>query len=175
MFSFRRKPKKDLNENPQIRASPSLPELSASGIPWPENLIDRSAIPEPSSPAKGAERTKFHADNGAVPPFHKPWSRGTDSPAGGSISSMYMSHPPSAFDNRKGTGLFKRSRPSQKKARNPTTFNIMVRPRHTSVLLSLHHAPFLIFKSSLNIDLFLTFMIRVSMCVLITCFPFYRW
>lgn len=130
MFSFRRKPRKDSGDAPQIRTSPSLPELSASGIPWPESLVDRSALPqgdqELSSPQKGAERTKFSSDLGGVPPFHRPWSKGTESSAG-SISSIYMSHPPSAFDNRKGSlSMFKRSRPSQRKARNPTTFNIMV-------------------------------------------------
>ncbi|CAL1712596.1 unnamed protein product [Somion occarium] len=128
MFSFRRKPKKDANQQPQIRTSPSLPELSAQGIPWPESLVDPSALPEPVSPSKGAERTKFNSERSGVPAFHRPWvssGNGRDSPSGGTISSLYMSHPPSAFENRKGS-FFKRSRPSQRKARNPTTFNVMV-------------------------------------------------
>ncbi|KAK7681538.1 hypothetical protein QCA50_015270 [Cerrena zonata] len=104
------------------------PSLSSPPLASPGQSLSSTVPPshKGDSPSKGAERTKFRSDHGAVPPFHKPWSKGTESPAGGSISSIYMTHPPpSAFENRKGS-LFKRSRPSQRKARNPTTFNIMV-------------------------------------------------
>ncbi|KAI0076354.1 hypothetical protein K474DRAFT_1598255 [Panus rudis PR-1116 ss-1] len=142
MFSFRRKPKKDAaDKGPVIRASPSLPELSSQGIPWPENLVDLSALPPSESNAtsspsqsqfKGAERTTFSSPVRGTVPFHKPWSTGPGEGGGGkgTISSLYMnnnangSHPPSAFANQKGS--YKRSRPSQRRGRNPTTFNIMV-------------------------------------------------
>lgn len=138
MFSFRRKPKKKVQEDlPWIRTSPSLPELHSQGIPWPSNLVDLSALPPPTPNAdlplpqfKGAAKTSFSSNEGPIF-FHKPfWSspgKSVDNPTtGGSISSLYMSHPPSAFDNRR-TSAYNRSRPSQKRARNPTTFNLMVR------------------------------------------------
>ena len=74
----------------------------------------------------------FSADvvPGAVVPFHKPWSspgKAADSPGGPPIASLYASHPPSAFEGRKSS-FPGRQRPSQKRNRNPTTFNLMVRP-----------------------------------------------
>ncbi|KAI0768986.1 Septin-domain-containing protein [Trametes elegans] len=136
MFTFRRKPQKKAADDsgpPFIRTSPSLPELSAQGIPWPSNLVDLSQLPpdtaKPAHPPRGAAKTSFTADSAAPVPFHKPWSspgRAVDSPTGGGpISSLYMSHPPSAFETRKGS-IPGRPRPSQRRARNPTTFNIMV-------------------------------------------------
>ncbi|KAH8104770.1 Septin-domain-containing protein [Cristinia sonorae] len=142
MFPFRRRHQKKESEHdgpPFIRTSPSLPELSAQGIPWPENLVDISALPpanEPiQSPSKGAAKTSFHSNDGPIP-FHKPFwtsSAGTGKDAAataaagkGAISALYMNtHPPVAFENRKGT-FATRPRPSQKRSRNPTTFNIMV-------------------------------------------------
>ncbi|KAI0648119.1 Septin-domain-containing protein [Trametes meyenii] len=130
MFSFRRKPQKKAEDPPAIRTSPSLPELSAQGIPWPSNLVDLSQLPvDESPPPRGAAKTSFTADAKGPVPFHKPWSspgKAADSPNGaGPISSLYMSHPPSAFETRKGS-LQGRTRPSQRRARNPTTFNLMV-------------------------------------------------
>ncbi|KAL4251229.1 TRAFAC class TrmE-Era-EngA-EngB-Septin-like GTPase superfamily protein [Abortiporus biennis] len=107
MFSFRRKPKKQ-PESPAIRTSPSLPELSAQGIPWPENLVDVNAL----SSTENA---------GSKAPVQGKPANG----ANGTISALYMSHPPSSFENRR-TSAYSRTRPSQKRARNPTTFNIMV-------------------------------------------------
>ena len=134
MFSFRRKPQQPAPE-PAIRTSPSLPELSAQGIPWPSNLVDLSQLPpaveQPASPPRGAAKTSFSADvRGGHVPFHKPWSspgKAADAPAGPPIASLYASHPPSAFEGRKSS-LGARQRPSQKRNRNPTTFNLMVRP-----------------------------------------------
>jgi len=108
MFSFRRKPRKsdaDRSGPPFIRNSPSLPELSTQGIPWPENLVDLSSLPQIDTPQS--------------PPQGKP--------AGHSISSFYTSQPPppSAFETRKQP-VHVRTRLSQRKARSPTTFNIMV-------------------------------------------------
>ena len=133
MFSFRRKPKNPQPE-PAIRTSPSLPELSSQGIPWPSNLVDLSQLPPAAEaahpPPRGAAKTSFSADvvPGAVVPFHKPWSspgKAADSPSGPPIASLYASHPPSAFEGRKAS-LTGRVRPSQKRNRNPTTFNLMV-------------------------------------------------
>ena len=133
MFSFRRKPKKadeDPNGPPFIRTSPSLPELSAQGIPWPSNLVDLSQLPQDAAPPRGAAKTSFSADVAQPVPFHKPWSspgKATDSPTGGPpIASLYLSHPPSAFEIRRPS-LQGRTRASQKRSRNPTTFNLMVR------------------------------------------------
>ncbi|KAI0087872.1 Septin-domain-containing protein [Irpex rosettiformis] len=106
-LSFRRKGSKkqqDRGGPPFIRQSPSLPELSAQGIPWPENLVDVSDLPPP------------------VP--EKPLTGKLSNPSGGPISSLYMpSHPPSAFDKRKSSTT---RRPSHKRNRNPTTFNLMI-------------------------------------------------
>ncbi|KAI0354919.1 hypothetical protein OH77DRAFT_1590291 [Trametes cingulata] len=128
MFSFRRKPQKQAQETPFIRTSPSLPELSAQGIPWPSNLVDLSQLPQDEPPPpRGAAKTSFTADTRGPVPFHKPWTspgKAVDN-ASGPISSLYMSHPPSAFETRKQS-LQGRTRPSQRRARNPTTFNLMV-------------------------------------------------
>ncbi|KAI0335947.1 hypothetical protein GY45DRAFT_1316728 [Cubamyces sp. BRFM 1775] len=133
MFSFRRKPQKKASDSPPVlRTSPSLPELSAQSIPWPSNLVDVTQLPQadsPSSPPRGAAKTSFTTDSNGPVPFHKPWSspgKAADANGnGGPISSLYMSHPPSAFETRKHS-LQGRPRPSQRRVRNPTTFNIMV-------------------------------------------------
>ncbi|CDO71410.1 hypothetical protein BN946_scf184909.g4 [Trametes cinnabarina] len=129
MFSFRRKPQKQPSEPNGIRTSPSLPELSTQGsIPWPSNLVDLSQLPqEQPPPPRGAAKTSFSADAKGPVPFHKPWTSPGKAVDGNGvpISSLYMSHPPSAFETRKQS-LQGRTRPSQKRSRNPTTFNIMV-------------------------------------------------
>ncbi|RDB17825.1 Septin-8-A [Hypsizygus marmoreus] len=104
MFSFRRKPKKE-QDKPRIRTSPSLPELNSSGIPWPESLVDVAAIQQSDLP------TEQHHQG-------KPKD-------GGLISSLYMTSPPSAFENRKSNTPTV-SRYSQRRARIPPTFNVMV-------------------------------------------------
>ncbi|TFY53429.1 hypothetical protein EVJ58_g9458 [Rhodofomes roseus] len=132
MFSFRRKSRKseaDHDGPPFVRHSPSLPELTAQGIPWPEHLVDLSAVPDAAqqqTPPKGAAKTVFDTEVQGPIPFHVPWSS-PGKPAGGPISSLYMSTtppPPSAYETRK----LSHSRPklSLRKARAPTTFNIMV-------------------------------------------------
>ncbi|KIP06208.1 hypothetical protein PHLGIDRAFT_24698 [Phlebiopsis gigantea 11061_1 CR5-6] len=106
MFSFRRKGSKKQAQGgpPYIRTSPSLPELSTQGVPWPEDLIDASEIPKI-----------------AVPPVPQ---HGYTKPAGGPISALYAAPPPSAFDNRRAS-THARMRPSQRR-KEPTTFNVMV-------------------------------------------------
>jgi len=104
MFSFRRKPKKE-PEAPQIRTSPSLPELNTQGIPWPEDLVDIAAIrqtPPPEDIHQG-----ITSDGGSGP-----------------ISSLFMSPPPSAFETRKVP--LSAGRYSQRRTRIPPTFNVMV-------------------------------------------------
>ncbi|KAI6030866.1 Septin-domain-containing protein [Pisolithus orientalis] len=55
MFSFRRRPKDTSTTSaPPLRSSPSLPELHAQGIPWPENLVDVTVLRE--TPVPNAKR-----------------------------------------------------------------------------------------------------------------------
>lgn len=127
MFSFRRKPRKSEDTTIIIRHSPSLPQLNAQGIPWPEHLVDLSGIPDaPITPPKGAAKTLFDSEVQGPIPFHVPWSS-PGKPAGGHISSLYMAKPPppSSFETRKSS----HARPmlNLRKARAPTPFNIMVR------------------------------------------------
>lgn len=132
MFSFRRKSSKKEQDSPQIRTSPSLPQLSSPGIPWPENLVDVAAIrhtpPPPGSQHQGAVKTSLHGNDQSPIPFHKPFraSPGKAQDGRGTISSFYMSSPPSAFDNRKGTAPVSVGRYSQRRARVSPTFNLMV-------------------------------------------------
>jgi len=126
MFTFIRKPKKE-PDSPRIRTSPSLPELNSQGIPWPEDLVDINAIrQEPAVPPQGAAKTSFQADNPYIPiPFHKPFrpsiGKRYDGPP---ISSLYMASPSPTPDLK----VLPRSagRYSQRRARTPPTFNIMV-------------------------------------------------
>ncbi|KAF5382715.1 hypothetical protein D9615_002863 [Tricholomella constricta] len=127
MFSFRRKPRKE-PDTTQIRTSPSLPELNSQGIPWPEDLVDVAAIqdiPASDSPQQGAAKSSFQGVPDPIP-FHKPFRGSPGKPKeGGPISSLYMSSPPSAFDNRKSNTPTV-GRYSQRRARVPPTFNLMV-------------------------------------------------
>ncbi|KAF7798436.1 hypothetical protein EIP86_009657 [Pleurotus ostreatoroseus] len=110
MFSFRRKTsKKQPDQNTaRLRASPSLPDLSTQGIQWPDSLINVSELP--------AIKLQAVQSQPAKPSNGKP---------SGPISALYMSHPPSAFDNRRSTHSARR-KPSQRKARTPVAFNLMV-------------------------------------------------
>jgi hypothetical protein len=117
--TFRRKPAQRDESPPPLRKSPSLPELTSQGIPWPKDLVDLDAIraqpstPPPPPPAQqGAAKTSLNSPEPI--PWHKPFRAlsNTDlarpqasAAANGSasISALYMS--PAA----------------------PTQFNIMVR------------------------------------------------
>lgn len=131
MFSFRRKPRKpDSGGPPFIRTSPSLPELHTQGIPWPENLVDLSSLPQSDAPQvrpQGAAKTIFPTQGVGPIAFHKPWSS-PEKPPGRTISEFFTSRlpPPSAFETRKQP-VHLRAKLSQRKARSPTTFNVMVR------------------------------------------------
>jgi hypothetical protein len=135
MFSFRRKnAKRDQDDDAQIHTSPSLPELTAQGLSWPESLVDVASIQqEPAEPPlhQGAAKTSISTIHSAPIPFHKPF-RGSPGKAtnGGPISSLYMSsqQPPSVFDNwRTTTHPPPTNRKSQRRTRIPPTFNLMVR------------------------------------------------
>ncbi|KAH6912615.1 Septin-domain-containing protein [Coprinopsis sp. MPI-PUGE-AT-0042] len=140
MFSFRRKPKKEPQPK-QIKPSPSLPELSSTGIPWPEDLVDIAAIHQSpvseeyqaSLPGHGAPKTpSLQASEHGPIPFHKPFRTIGSGDAGqaGAISSIYMNSgstpqfepkTPKATTLQKGTPKY-----SQRRARVPPTFNLMV-------------------------------------------------
>ena len=138
MFSFRRRSsKKSLDNPPQLKSSPSLPRLpSEEGIPWPASLVDVNAIgevPAPQGRRRSTTKNSLRSDNrDRAIPFHKPF-RGpsVDSQGNGeTISSFYMSHPPSAFSIWKGSKASNATPPAsvrQRRARIPPTFNIMVR------------------------------------------------
>lgn len=130
MFSFRRKPTKR-EDDPQIYASPSLPTLSSQGIPWPENLVDVTSIRQGPSPEKshlqGAAKTSFSSVDHPHISFHKPFYGSPGKTVNGiSISSLYMSNAPSAFENWKSTHP-PPTRKNQRRVRVPPTFNLMVR------------------------------------------------
>ena len=129
MFSFRRKPKKE-PDAPCIRTSPSLPELNSQGIlPWPEDLVDLAAIQQNSQsdavPPQGAAKISFQRDQGPIS-FHKPFRPSTEK--ANDVTSkptvLFMpKHPPSAFDKVRPLSA---ARYSQRRARIPPTFNLMV-------------------------------------------------
>lgn len=135
MFSFRRKPRTPDCTGSPLKTSPSLPELHSQGIPWPENLVDvtvirESPLPEPEHyPQQGAVKSSVSSSDRAPIPFHKPFRLIAGQPAenGSKISSMYMSHPPSAFGNwRSSTVPVLTPRRSHRKNRAPPAFNLMV-------------------------------------------------
>lgn len=128
MFSLRRK-SRPVPEPTKIRGSPSLPELNSQGIPWPESLVDVSSIRQDIPPISE------HIPKGAAPislqgaphviPFHKPFRPSGSGEGLPSISSLYMSNAPANSTN----GPIPRtasSKYSQRRARAPPTFNLMV-------------------------------------------------
>ncbi|KAJ7672783.1 septin family protein [Mycena rosella] len=130
MFSFGRKSSKSKPEEPRIRTSPSLPTLNSQGIPWPENLIDIDAIhqasPPDAVPAQGAAKVSLQGPDRTPIPFHKPFRASPGRPGDGPISSLYMSGPPSAFERTKSSATPNTTRYSQRRAKIPPTFNLMV-------------------------------------------------
>jgi hypothetical protein len=73
-LSFGKKSRKAKDGGPVIRSSPSLPTLHSQGIPWPENLVDATAVravrQEPVAPikavGKSAKSLNGDATNGAI-------------------------------------------------------------------------------------------------------------
>ncbi|KAK2465322.1 hypothetical protein APHAL10511_002676 [Amanita phalloides] len=127
MFSFRRKKKTE--DTPLIRTTPSLPNINSQGIPWPEDLVDISAIrdmPSPDGSQHGATKSSLRGATESPIPFHKPFRNLAGIAAkGGSISAMFMSNPPSSFSKVKNV-LKSTGRIGQRRARVPPTFNLMV-------------------------------------------------
>ncbi|TRM64018.1 Septin-domain-containing protein [Schizophyllum amplum] len=140
MFStFRRKPSKKEEPQPRIRATPSLPELHSQGIPWPENLVDANAMrqdvvgKEPTG--RDSRRPSLHSRDHPPVSFHKPFraNSGSISDAGhapdgtSKISSLYMPEKPAKLEFRKSVQSQTPShRYTQRRARLPPTFNLMV-------------------------------------------------
>jgi hypothetical protein len=150
MFSFRRRPR-TADTEPKLKTSPSLPEMHSQGIPWPENLVDVSLIrgsplAEPErSPRQGAVKSSLPSSDHSPIPFHKPFRLISGQPAenGTKISSLYMSHPPSAFGNnnwRSSTAAVSTTRRAHRKNRTPPAFNLMVRD-HTDSSDRLNNDP----------------------------------
>ncbi|KAL4080748.1 Septin-domain-containing protein [Scleroderma citrinum] len=143
MFSFRRRPKDTSQADLSLRASPSLPELSAQGIPWPENLVDvtvlhkaprdsHAAAPAAHVRQQGAAKTSLHSLDRAPILFHKPFRLQLGDPThnGTSISSLYMSHPSPAFETWRRSATpstpTATNRRTHKKNRAPPAFNLLV-------------------------------------------------
>jgi hypothetical protein len=129
MFSFRRKPKK-APDTPSIRTSPSLPELNSQGIlHWPADLVDIAAIQQnpqadvvPPQRPQSATKISFQREQGHIS-FHKPFRPSTEKANDGTRKPV-PKIPPSAFD--KTVRPLSVARFSQRRARIPPTFNLMV-------------------------------------------------
>ena len=148
VLGFGSRKKKGKGEERTVRMSPSLPEVRAQGVPWPSDLVDVAAIrqtPPPDRPAQGAAKVSFSSPDRSAIPFHKPFrvsptksmgaaenaSANASAEGRPSIASLYMSHPPSAFQPaqmRSPTSLSIRSKNShgQRRSRVAPTFNLMV-------------------------------------------------
>ncbi|CAE6458287.1 unnamed protein product [Rhizoctonia solani] len=100
-LSLRKKKSKQEGQAP-VRNSPSLPDIRAQQMAWPESLVDL-----PSYKAPGPE----------YPPARTSTT--------GAIASIYARPPPSAF-NRQAEPTPRRSSVSQRRPRMPIPFNLMV-------------------------------------------------
>ncbi|KAF8272252.1 hypothetical protein EI94DRAFT_1796383 [Lactarius quietus] len=126
--TFRKKTVKEPVEIPIGRTS--LPDITSQDVQWPEDLVDIAAIrhtPPPESQPQGAAPVpiSFQTDERGTTPFHKPFrqSLGRSHDGGDrTISSIYMSHPPSAFQASSGPT----ARVGQRRTRVPPKFNLMV-------------------------------------------------
>ncbi|KAI9456159.1 septin family protein [Russula earlei] len=124
--SFRKKAVKELVEEPVRKTS--LPDITSQDVQWPEDLVDIAAIrhtPPPEPQLQGAAPISFQPVEPGTTSFHKPFRRfpGRSHDGGDrSISSIYMSHPPSAFHTPSGP----MPRVGQRRTRVPPKFNLMV-------------------------------------------------
>jgi len=124
--SFRKKPVKEPVEEPVRKTS--LPDIASQDVQWPEDLVDIAAIrhtPPPEPQLQGAAPISYQPDEPGTTSFHKPFRRfpGRSHDGGDrSISSIYMSHPPSSFQTSSGPA----ARISQRRTRVPPKFNLMV-------------------------------------------------
>jgi hypothetical protein len=128
--SFRKKPVKEPVEEPVRKTS--LPDIASQDVQWPEDLVDIAAIrhtPPPETQLQGAAPISFRPDEPGTTSFHKPFRRflGRSHDGGDrSISSIYMSHPPSSFH----TPAVPPTRVGQRRTRVPPKFNLMVSARY---------------------------------------------
>lgn len=161
VLGFGSRKKKGKGEERTVRLSPSLPEVRAQGVPWPSDLVDvnelRKQLDSGQSPSHAPAKVSFSSEHGATP-FHKPFrvvsSRSSNAAEGGrghgAIASLYMSHPPSAFNvaQDRAASQSVRTRHSQRRARVAPTFNLMVR-LYISSNLSLDIYTFSVLQRSL--------------------------
>ena len=124
---FRKKTVKEPVEIPIGRTS--LPDITSQDVQWPEDLVDIAAIrhtppPEPQPQGAAPVPISFQTDERGTTPFHKPFrqSLGRHDGVDRSISSIYMSHPPSAFQASSGPT----ARVGQRRTRVAPKFNLMV-------------------------------------------------
>ncbi|CAE6512179.1 unnamed protein product [Rhizoctonia solani] len=95
--------KKSRQEGPApVRNSPSLPDIRAQQMAWPESLVDLPSYQRPG-------------------PEHPPPRTSTNGP----IASLYARPPPSSF-NRQAESTPRRSSVSLRRPRIPMPFNLMV-------------------------------------------------
>ncbi|GAB1520768.1 hypothetical protein RhiTH_003856 [Rhizoctonia solani] len=99
-FSLRKK--KSTQDVPAPTRSPSLPDIRAQQMAWPESLVDLPSYRQPG-------------------PEHPPPRTSTSGP----IASIYARPPPSSF-NRQAEPTPRRSSASQRRPRMPVPFNLMV-------------------------------------------------
>jgi len=124
--TFRKKQVREPVEEPLRKTS--LPDITSQDVQWPEDLVDVAAIrhtPPPEPQFQGAAPVSFQPHAPGTTSFHKPFRRflGRSHDGGErSISSIYMSHPPSAFPSSSGPT----TRIGQRRARVPPKFNLMV-------------------------------------------------
>ncbi|KAI0304528.1 Septin-domain-containing protein [Multifurca ochricompacta] len=124
--SFRKKSVREPVQTP-IRKT-SLPDITSQDVQWPEEFVDVAAIrhtPPPEPRLQGAAPISFQTDERDTTPFHKPFRRfprRSHDGADRSISSIYLSHPPSAFHTLSGAT----TRVSQRRTRAPPKLNLMV-------------------------------------------------
>ena len=138
---FRKKTVKEPVEIPAGRTS--LPDINSQDVQWPEDLVDIAAIrhtPPPESQPQGAAPVpiSFQTDERGNTPFHKPFRQFIERSHDGadrSISSIYMSPPPSAFPASSGPA----ARVGQRRTRVPPKFNLMVSCETRLVATGLSH------------------------------------
>ena len=124
--TFRKKQVKEPVEEPLRKTS--LPDITSQDVQWPEDLVDVAAIrhtPPPEPQLQGAAPISFQPHEPGTTSFHKPFRQflGRSHDSGDrTISSIYMSHPPSAFPLSPGPT----TRASQRRTRVPPKFNLMV-------------------------------------------------
>ncbi len=124
--TFRKKQVREPVEEPLRKTS--LPDITSQDVQWPEDLVDVAAIrhtPPPEPQYQGAAPISFQPHVPGTTSYHKPFRRflGRSHDGGDrSISSIYMSHPPTSFPSSSGPT----TRVGQRRTRVPPKFNLMV-------------------------------------------------